>query len=230
MERPQDLNRRLYNPYAPIRSFTATPRLIWALDEARRNEVTIPPPAPLPPQRTAIALYKKTNKPLAATLWGYDPALTIFGPDSKPFDQFQLNSREYASDIQPFDRVTPGFRVFEHHLSIPADEPPGFYIISPSLELAVLGVEPGLPVLANASLPIGIDSGESFYLRIPRDIAMLRIQSARPDSLSIYDSEGNQFASNSSNGSLVCLIDDTSQDQVLRVQNTARREKIYFRI
>ena len=37
LAKPEDLGQRLYNPYAPIRSFTGVPRLVWALEEAKRT-------------------------------------------------------------------------------------------------------------------------------------------------------------------------------------------------
>lgn len=160
LAKPEDLGRRLYNPYAPIQCYTAVPRLMWALDRAKRDGVAIPTEAPLRPQRTAIAILKQAGKPLQARLWGYDPELKLFGPDGKPCQQGKVDTQQFASDIQPFDRVNPNFEVYLHELSLPASAPAGFYVFSPKLELAVLAS--AAPILVNAAEPIALDPQQTF--------------------------------------------------------------------
>src|SRR5436190_10294575 len=53
LAKPDDVNARLYNPYAPARTFAGLPRLTWALDAARSEGARIGP-RPLPPQRSAL--------------------------------------------------------------------------------------------------------------------------------------------------------------------------------
>lgn len=181
---------RLYNPYAPIRSFTGVPRLTWALNEAQRNGVPIPPPEPLTPQRTAIAINKKRDEPLKVTLWGYEPTVSLLDPNGKPFRSFEVETRRYSSSIQPFDRTMAGFAVYLHELRIPAERTNGFYLLSPKLETAVLVSNHSAGVFSNAARPVRATEGERWYLVIPERASRLELESAKPANLHLYDPAG----------------------------------------
>ncbi|MBM83472.1 MAG: hypothetical protein CMJ78_23175 [Planctomycetaceae bacterium] len=185
---PQELGRRIYNPYAPIQSLTAVPRLIWALDEAKRSGVSLTPPPPVKPQRTAIALAKRKRRVLRATLWGYEPQLNPIGPDGSPLRNFQVVTQKFASDIQPFDRNSPNFEVYIHKLTIPGDEPAGFYVLAPKLELAVLSAPNA--TMVNASRPIALEANESCWLPSTTE-KPIEIESAILPSLKIRKLENN---------------------------------------
>jgi hypothetical protein len=160
LKNPQEINQRLYNPYAPAKTFTAVPRLIWALQQGEK-EGRKPGMMPLRMQRTVHALYKSPGKELKATLWGFEPKLTIVTPAGEPFAATQLKTRQYASDIQPFDRILPNYECYLHELTIPANEPAGNYLIMPRLELAVLETNSTAPVLWNAAAPLALKPGEA---------------------------------------------------------------------
>lgn len=201
LAQPQDIGRRLYNPYAPIQSFTAVPRLLWALDQAKRDGVGVPPPALLRPQRTAIAIYKARGRALDARLWGYDPKLTLIGPDARPASEFSVETTQAASDIQPFDRVLPNFEVYLHDLTVAADAPEGFYIVSPTLELAVLSIEDRElessdstghgRLMLNAARPINILDDRAFFVRIPTGTESIECESAAATTLSVQTAAGD---------------------------------------
>lgn len=159
LKNPQEINQRLYNPYAPAKTFTAVPRLLWALQQGAKDEKE-PGPAPLRMQRTVHAIYKSPEKVLQATLWGFDPQILVISPQG---DEFRANvtTKQYASDIQPFDRILPKFECFLHELTIPADAPAGNYLLTPKLELAVLKSNSLAPVLWNAAVPVALKPGET---------------------------------------------------------------------
>jgi len=245
LARPQDIGRRLYNPYAPIQSFTAVPRLLWALGDAKRDGIAIPPAPLLAPQRTAIAIYKSPGRELNATLWGYDQNLTLIDPRGQPCD-FTVSTTRAASPIQPFDRVMPQFEVYLHELKIAASQPEGFYVVSPSLELAVLSIEGASTQLAesaetnghgrlmlNAAKPIAVSGGESFYYSISTGTGLLTIESAEANSLSVRTTDAQTLDASVSNGRLTVdtsLLKAGTQIGVGRVESpTSNRSPGWFR-
>lgn len=183
LTKQQEMMQRLYNPYAVIRANAGTPRLIWALQQAKRDGVAIPPAAPLRPQRTAIALHKEKGKALQATLWGYEPKLTLLGPDGKPATTFTAKSRNFASKLQPFDRVMPDFQVYLVELNVPADAPAGEYVIPPHLEWAVLDMHGGLAPLANAQQTMSIGADEPYAVNLPAGTTKLTVECSLPAQL-----------------------------------------------
>ena len=158
LKNPQEVNQRLYNPYAPAKTFTAVPRLIWALQEGEK-EGKKPGTMPLRAQRTITAIYKSPGEELTATLWGFDPALKILSPAGQAYEAAQVQTSKYVSEIQPFDRVLPNYECYLHVLRIPADAPPGHFLLTPKLELAVLATNSTSPVLWNAGAPISLQPG-----------------------------------------------------------------------
>lgn len=195
---PRELGRRLYNPYAPIQSFTAVPRLIWALDQAHREGVEIPLEPLIRPQRTLMGVRKPPGTPLRIRLWGYDETVVLFGPNGKLYDKANVSTTKHATELQPFDRTMPEFTVFLHEVVIPAAEPDGHYIISPRLELALLNLARKSDkrtsasrdsawdcinsAVVNASRPIAIHSDEVFSFLVPKGVQEVRFETAAPTS------------------------------------------------
>ncbi|MEQ8791788.1 MAG: hypothetical protein RIC55_36340 [Pirellulaceae bacterium] len=227
LEKPGDLGRRIYNPYAPIQCYSAVPRLEWALEQAKRDGVAIPPPPPLLPQRTAIALLKAEGRPLQATLWGYDVRVRLLAADGRPFDGFTVKTTKAASDLQPFDRDLPQFEVYLHELTIPAEAPSGYYVLAPTLEMAVLEASGDAAVLCNAARPVMLAPGEACRLRRPQGALQLRLQSAGVASLGVSSAEGAPLAGEADKGALVVPL--AKDIEVLRIENRGDRP-LWFRL
>ena len=189
LTKPDEIGPRLYNPYAPAKTLTATPRLLWALDAARRDGVRIGP-RPLPPQRTPIALRKLPGEEFQATLWGFDAELTLRGPDTRPFHNFEVKTDRFSSEIQPFDRIMPQYEVYLHRVTIPATGPAGDYVFTPKLELAVLDWHDSAAPIWNAARPLSLQPGDAVWLTIPAGANVLKLESAAPASLRIRDNDG----------------------------------------
>jgi hypothetical protein len=191
LAKPDDIGPRLYNPYAPARTFAAVPRLEWALDAARQDGGRIAP-KPRPPQRTAIAMRKLAGEELHATLWGFEPTLTLAGPDAKPFRDFSVKTERFASDIQPFDRTLPNYEVWLHRLTIPATAPEGDYVFKPKLELAVLDWSDPTAPLWNAAQPLSLKPGDAVWLPIATNEQLLKLESAEVATLRVRDRDGRE--------------------------------------
>ena len=71
LARPEELGPRIYNPYDPIRTLAAVPRLIGALADAEAHGIEAPTTT-LAPQRALIALHRQSGQPLRAGTWGCD--------------------------------------------------------------------------------------------------------------------------------------------------------------
>jgi hypothetical protein len=245
LARPQDIGRRLYNPYAPIQSFTAVPRLLWALDDAKRDGIAVHPAPLSSPQRTAIAIYKSRGRALNATLWGYNQKLTLIDPRGQPCE-FTVNTTRAASQIQPFDRVMPQFEVYLHELKIAASQTEGFYVLSPSLELAVLSIEGSSPpsaetaetsrhgrLMLNAANPIAISGDETFYYPISSGTELLTMESAEAKSLRVRTTDAQVLDADISNGRMT--VDTTSVKAGTRIgigrveTATSNRSPAWFR-
>lgn len=191
---PEDLREKLFNPYVPAASLTATPRLIWALDEAKRSGVAIPAGEPMGLQRTALAIEKSPGKAVAMKLWGYDRVPKLLGPNGRSFGQVTISTKRAASELQPFDRITPDFEVFTHELKIPADAPAGFYLLVPKLETAILELDTDREPLANAARPLAIGPGERWHVRLPPGERELVLESGDPATLRVRGPMGEQVA------------------------------------
>lgn len=195
LTKPDEIGERIYNPYAPARTFAGTPRLIWALDAARKDGVRVGP-RPLPPQRTAIAIQKLAGEELHATLWGFDPNLTLIGPDAKPFRDFALKTEKFASETQPFDRTLPNYEVYLHRVTIPATALTGHYVFTPKLELAVLDWSNSATPIWNAAQPLSLKPGDGVWLPIPVGELILKLESADAASLRLRVHDGREVAGN----------------------------------
>ncbi len=216
LTKPEEIGERIYNPYAPARTFTGTPRLVWALDAARKNGVRIGP-QPLPPQRTAIAIQKLAGKELRATLWGFDPELSLRDPDGQPFRDFEVKTEKFASEIQPFDRILPQYEVYLHRVDILATASAGHYVITPTLELAVLDWNDSAMPIWNAARPLSIQPGESVVLPISEGEQSLILESAEAASLRLRDSRGREVTGKHS-GNTVKFDWKVESDRQVRIE------------
>ena len=186
LEKPSDIGERIYNPYAPALTFAGVPRLIWALEAAKRDGVRIGP-QPIPPQRTVIAIQKPIGKELNVTLWGFDSQLTMIGPHARPFHNFVVKTEKFASEVQPFDRTLPNYEVFLHRVMIPASEEDGVYFFKPQLELAVLDWNSPRTPMWNAARPLAIQPGEAIFYLFDDESRVLQLESAQASLLRLRD-------------------------------------------
>jgi hypothetical protein len=213
LTKPDEIGQRIYNPYAPARTFTGVPRLIWALDAARKEGVPVGR-RPLAPQRTAIAVSKLAGEVFHASLWGFDPELTLIGPDGKPFRNFVVETRQFASEIQPFDRTLPNYEVWLHRLTIPATAPAGDYVFTPKLELAVLDWSNAAAPIWNAAQPLSLKPGEAARLPIAADEQFLKLESADAASLRLHDRDGRELPGKVSGNTVTFDWSDSRPDMV----------------
>ncbi len=216
LTKPDEIGERIYNPYAPARTFTGTPRLIWALDAARKNGVRIGP-QPLPPQRTAIAIQKLAGEEFRATLWGFDPDLIIRGPDGKALRDFEVKTDKFASEIQPFDRIMPQYEVFLHRVMIPATAPAGHYVFTTKLELAVLDWNDSAMPIWDAARPLSIKPGDAVWLPVPEGEQSLKLESAEAASLRLRDRRGREVVGKVS-GNIVTFDWNAESDRQVRIE------------
>lgn len=186
LSKPDEIGERIYNPYAPARTFTGTPRLIWALEASKRDGVRIGP-RPIPPQRTVIAVLKPRGSELNVTLWGFDSQLTMVGPNERPFRNFVVKTETFASEVQPFDRTSTNYEVFLHRVTIPATEQEGVYFFTPQLELAVLDWNSSRTPMWNAARPLAIQPGEAIFFGFNDDTQVLQLESAQASLLRVRD-------------------------------------------
>ena len=216
LTKPEEIGERIYNPYAPARTFTGTPRLLWALDAARKNGVRIGP-LPLPPQRTAIAIQKLAGEEFRATLWGYDADLILLGPDGKPLRDFEAKTEKFASEFQPFDRIMPQYEVYLHRVTIPATAPAGHYVFTPKLELAVLDWNDSALPIWNAARPLSIKPGEGVWLPVPEGEQSWKLESAEAASLRLRDRRGREVTGKGS-GNTVTFDWNAESDRQVRIE------------
>lgn len=213
LAKPDDIGERLYNPYAPARTFAGTPRLLWALEAARKDGVRIGP-RPLSPQRTAIAIQKPAGEEFRATLWGFDSDLTLRGPDAKPFHDFKVQTEKFSSEIQPFDRTQPNYEVFLHHATIPATAPAGHYVFTPKLELAVLDWNSPVPPIWNAEHPLSLNPGDAVWWPVRDGDNFLKLESSEAASLRLLGHDGRDVPGKVSGNSVTFSWTATDDKQL----------------
>lgn len=230
LAKPEDLGGRIYNPHHLIRSVAATPRLAWALEDARRRGVSLPPPPPLRPQRTAIALVKQPGAELRSTLWSFDRAPQLFDPEGNAYP-LKLQTRQHSSPIQPFDRTMPKFEVFLHTFSIDAAAPGGVYVLSPELETGVLELSGATSPLCNATQPISMQPEERWFIRLPAGVRELQLQSAAAATLRVKGAGEAEcpVSLDKSKSMATFIIDDANTNPQLRIETTSLTP-VWFRI
>ncbi len=192
LAKPEDLNRRIYNPYATIECLAGVPRLVWATEQAQHDGIAIPPPPPLKPQRTLLAFHKSAGKPLSLELWGFDQRVTLLDPGGAEVMGLQVQTSQHHSPVQPVDRVLPKFEAYLHQVTIPADAPAGWYLLAPHLELGVLSTTSSLPPLCLAVRAVQLAAGESCWVHVAATDDSLVIQSANLRDLAIALRDGSQ--------------------------------------
>ena len=246
LKNPKELGQRLYNPYAPIQSFTAVPRLLWALERAHKQGVEIPRGPLLRPQRAPIAFPKKKGTRLELTLWGFDRTVKLIGPDGKPVPGVKTETERHASNIQPFDRTTPEFEVFLHQVTVPAECPAGFYVLAPQLEMAVLDAGPHLSglngetppgrdsargVIVNAARPVSLASREVLKIRIPQGSGTVSFVSNVPQSILVMDANFKPIQSGTAGSQLeIGMSPKKSRVYFLIHDSKQRRARLWIRI
>jgi len=223
LEKPQDLGRRIYNPYAPIQSLTAVPRLTWALNDASRRGVPVGPPPRMKPQRTPIALLKAEGVPLRLTVWGFDREPRLVDSEGNRLVVRVTRRDRFATDLQPFDRTTRDFEVFLIECEVPREARAGTYLLVPRLECAVLSTN-SRTLHLNASWPIKLDAGQRVWL--PPMQVPLRLQSAVPSAWRLATAEGVPIPSRVVPGGLEC---EAAAGQRVVLQNALARS-VWFRL
>lgn len=226
--RPEDLGLRLYNPYAPIRSFAAVPRLVGALEEAKRNQVTIPPPPITRLQRAPLVWKKDTGAEARLTLWGFDRQLDVRGPDGKPVPSLKIQTTPSVSATQPFDRTLDDFAVYEHLVVLPKSAPAGWYTLMPRLEMAIVDFQGGEAVWCHAAQPVAVHPGVRWHWKVPLKLAQVKIDTGAPPSLRIVAADGRPLNAKMSSTGWVIALSPEDAGHVLRFESTGG--EVWFRL
>jgi hypothetical protein len=224
LAKPEDLGERLYNPYAPIRCFAAVPRLVWALQEAKRIGIEVPPPIVTSPQRSPLAWKKQPGVEARITLWGFDHTLEIRGPDGSTLDKLDVVTTRHVSAIQPFDRTLPDYEVFVHRLTLPKSAPAGFYTLIPKLEMALLDVAGAEAAWCHAAHPVAIHPGERWLWRVPEGRETQRIDSGLPKNLRLTFDDGRPSDTKASTTGVTVSFKPEHAGAILRLENTGKSE------
>lgn len=188
LERPENLGRRIYNPYAPIKSLAAVPRLIGILEDAEKSGVAVPAAPLLTPQRTWIAIRQEGAEPLQGTLWGWDESPAIVDEQGRPAGRI-TSTLVHRSHRQPFDRVLSGYRVFHQEFESPSARTDAWFFIRPKLETGVLRLSPNSSVWCWAGLPINVQPRETWYWRRPAGLSEIAIESAQATTMTMQHGE-----------------------------------------
>lgn len=178
LDKPEQLGERIYNPYAPIKSLTATPRLIAVLDEARRLGIAEPQTPPLEPQRTLIAIRRERTRPLRMMTWGWDAELKMF--DEQARETGSIRERlPHRSWRQPFDRKLPGHQVFRTTIEAPASTETAWCFLAPRLEIGLLELDGASDVWCWFGAPLKLEPGQTWHWRRSTNERELVLESAQ---------------------------------------------------
>ncbi len=182
LEKPEDLGGRIYNPYDPIRTLAAVPRLIGALEDAKRSGVAVPAPPPLTPQRALIALHHRRGDSLCAVTWGWDRDVALLTSDGKGLGS-EPRVETLRSHRQPFDRALPGHRVYRATLEelkdAAAADTDGWRFLSPKVETGLIELAGVDAVWCWAGEPLRVEPRRTFWWRRAASTAELVIESAQ---------------------------------------------------
>lgn len=229
LARPEELGLRLYNPYAPARALAGIPRLLWALQEAKREGVDVPPAPLTRPQRAPTAFHKQANVPIEVALWGFDKVPHLLGPDVRSYSGFRVQTKTYVSPLQPFDRTLSGFEVYQHRLTIPAEAQAGWYILTPKLETAVLELQGSEGVCCNASVPIALYPGQSWLWQVPPGLSETHVESASPKSLRMVRSDSKEIPGRVGLSEVVLSLGAEDVGKTLRIESSGST-MVWFRL
>lgn len=224
LEKPEDLNRRIYNPYAPIKSLAAAPRLIGIMEEAKRAGIAVPPAPPLSPQRAPIAFERPTRPPYTTVFWGWDPTVQLLDAEGRPLEA-NIKTTEHRSHRQPFDRVLPGYRVYRHEITTPRYVPGRWCFVLPQTELGIL--ENARPWCCAAE-PISIDARSRWYWRRPARTEELTLETSTPTQLRLLCGESPLPVKIVKNLLTVSLSDVPEQADIA-IENVGER-RTWFRV
>ncbi len=177
LARPEDLGPRIYSPYVPIKSLSAVPRLIGALQEAERAGIAVPPTPPLTPQRTLIALRHKAGEAVRATFWGWDRTPQLLQPNGGILD-VKTDVVTHRSHRHPFDRVLPGYEVFRRDTRSVGPINDAWVYTSPRVETGLLELAGADDVWCWAGEPVSIEPRQIWKWRRPTAIDELVLESA----------------------------------------------------
>ncbi len=177
VEKPEQLGERIYNPYAPIKALTATPRLIAVLDEARQLGIN-PSQPQLEPQRTLIAVRRTRTEPLKLVAWGWDDAVQLFDDQANAVGTVAERVR-HRSFRQPFDRRLPGHQVFRTTLTAPQSQSAAWCFLAPRLETGVIEFTGGEGCWCWLGLSVKVEPGQPWYWRRAGEQRELVLESAQ---------------------------------------------------
>jgi hypothetical protein len=183
LAKPEDLNKRIYNPYAPIKSLAAVPRLIAVLDDAKRHGIAAPQTPPLEPQRTLTAIARTPGRELRGVLWGWDarPALVdVNGTAAATI----TTTTVHRSHRQPFDRNLPGFHVYRQEFTAPPSSE-SWLFLPPKIETGLIELSGENAVWCWAGEPVQIRSGQTWFWRRSGDAPHLVLESAQARALRV---------------------------------------------
>lgn len=229
LAKPEDLGQRLYNPYAPVRSFTGVPRLVGALEDAKRNKVSIPPPTVTHPQRAPLVWRKAADRETRLVLWGFDREPDVRGPDGKPVRDLKVTTKRGVSATQPFDRTTPGFAAYEHQVVLPKSAPAGWYTLVPRLEMAVVELHGGDAAWCHAGQPVAVHPGDRWHWQVPPKTGELQIETGVPRSLRVTVADGRPLNAKMTPTGWAVALAAADAGRVLRFENAGGAE-VWFRL
>ena len=180
LDKPEDLNRRIYNPYAPIKTLAAVPRLIAVLADAKKSGMAQPPTPPLDVQRTWIALRREGGKPTSGVLWGWDKSPAIVAADDRTIGKL-TETAEHRSHRQPFDRALPGYRVYRNAFVVDDAKGDDWIFVRPKLETGIVELNAAIrPIWCWGGEAIRIEPRQTWFWRRSADApATLSLESAQ---------------------------------------------------
>lgn len=227
LDRPEDLNRRIYNPYAPIKALAAVPRLIGILQEADQSGVEVPPLPRLTPQRTWIGIRRRDNETMQGTLWGWDDRVGIYDEAGHPAGEITANVT-HRSHRQPFDRAVSGYRVFRQEFTVAPTEQAAWCFLQPRLETGILQLSSPDTVWCWAGMPINVMPRETWFWRRPTNATEVTIDSAQPAVWTVCYGERALPVKTAKNRAVFSLV-DVPEGALLTI-TTATERGAWFRV
>lgn len=236
LAKPEDLGQRIYNPYAPIKTLAAVPRLIAVLDEAKKLGIEVPAAPPLAPQRTWIAIRREAKSPLRAVLWGWDETARLLDAEGKPTGSVaeRLTHRSFR---QPFDRALAGFKVFR--TVVEAERPAAretdgsgsaWAFVAPRLETGLVELSGAAGVWCWGGEPIRAEAGESWYWRRGAGEGELLVESAQVGRWQLF-ANGQPVAGKVVKTTLRVPLADVPRGAVIELRaNAASGQPVWFKL
>lgn len=227
LTRPEDLGQRIYNPYAPIKSLAAAPRLIGALQEAKKAGIDVPAPPPLTPQRTLIALRHKSNEAVRATFWGWDRSPDLLDGGGRALE-VQTDLAIHRSHRQAFDRVLPGYQVFRRETRSSKVAVGGWVYVSPRVETGLLDLAGADEVWCWAGEPISIEPRQVWKWRRGKETVELVLESAAAKQL-VVKAAGRALVGRVVTNTLVVPLAGVDDGTMVTIESTGA-QPAWFRL